>query len=96
MFQDEEFELPITNFMNHLGKALDEEQFHQIIEDIKKTIKNEEDRFSKTNYKTIQEAKNQLYALLTKIMMTEAGFIVDQSLEECKRKAQDLKKKRTT
>ena len=33
-------------------------------------------------------------ALLTKIMMTEAGFIIDQSLEECKRKTQDLKKEK--
>ena len=57
MFQYEEFKLPVTNFMNCLGEALNEEQFCQIIADIKKTIQGEKDDFCKANYKSIQEAK---------------------------------------
>ena len=61
---------------------------------MKRTIQGEKEDFCKANYKSLQDAKTQLLALLTEIMMTEAGFIIDQSLEECKRKAQDLKKQK--
>ena len=94
MLQDEEFELGETNFINHLGEALDEEQFRQLIRDIKDLIKNKKDVFCKTNYKKIQEARTKLLAHLTVIMMTEAGFIIYESLEECKRRAQELKKEK--
>ena len=90
--EDEEFELPETDFMNFLRESLHEEQFLQLIKDIKDLLKNEKNGFCETNYGTTEEA--QLLALLIKIMMTETGFVVDQSLEECKRKAQDLKKEK--
>ena len=61
MFQDEGFELPVTNFMNRIGEALDKDQFCQIIEDIKKTIQGEKDDFCKANYKSIKEAKQNYW-----------------------------------
>ena len=52
MFQDEEFELPETDFMNHLQESLVEEQFLQLIKDIKDLLKNEKNGFWETNYET--------------------------------------------
>ena len=80
--------------MNQLGDALDEEQFGQIIGDMKKTIQGKKEDFCKANYQLLQEAKTRLLALLTEIMMTEARFKIDQSLQECKRKTQYLNKER--
>ena len=48
-------------------------------------MSNEKEDFCKGNYYTLQEAKNQLYALLTEIMMNEAGYVIDQAIEGSKR-----------
>ena len=78
VFQGEEFELPETEFMNHLQKSLPDEQFLQLIKDVKGSLIFKKTGFYETNYETTQEAKTQLLALFTEIMMTETGFVIDQ------------------
>ena len=41
-------------------------------------MNNEKEGFCKRGHYTLQEAKNQLHALLTDIMMDDAGYIIDQ------------------
>ena len=55
MFQDELFELPIANFMDQLGETLDEEQFCQILGDMKRIILGEKEDFFKANYKSLHD-----------------------------------------
>ena len=64
--------------MNLLKQAITHEQFQQITNDMLKAMSNEKEDFCKGNYYTLQEAKNQLYALLTDIMMNDTGYIIDQ------------------
>ena len=54
------------------------------MKEIKKDIEGKKEEFCKAKYKSLQDTKTQMLALLTKIMMNEAGFIIDQSLQECK------------
>ena len=58
-------------------------------------MSNEKEDFCKGNYYTLQEAKNQLYALLTEIMMNEAGYVIDQAIEGSKRGIAELKEVRS-
>ena len=82
MFQGEEFELPDTEFMNHLQALLPDEQVLQLITDIKVSLNIKKTGFCEANHETAQDAITQLLAILTKIMMTETGFVIDKSLEE--------------
>ena len=59
------------------------------------TMSNEKEDFCKGNYYTLQEAKNQSYALLTEIMMYEAGYVIDQAIEGSKREMAKLRKVRS-
>ena len=95
MFDSDIFELPDTNFMNCLKQAVTHEQYQQITNDILEAMSNEKEDFCKGNYYTLQEAKNQLYALLTEIMMDEARYVTDQAIEGSKREMSELRKVRS-
>ena len=62
------------------------------MKDIKKEIEGKKEEFCKAKYKSLQDAETQMLVLITEIMMNEAGFIINQSLQECKRQTEDLKK----
>ena len=91
MFDSDNLKLPDTNFMNRLKQAITHEHFQQITNDMLKTMNNKKEDFCIGNYYTIQEAKNQLYALLIKIMMDKARYVIDQAIEGAKRGLAELK-----
>ena len=95
MFDSDIFELPDTNFINRLKQAVTHEQYQQITNDILEAMSNEKEDFCKGNYYTLQEAKNQLYALLTEIMMNEARYVIDQAIGGSKREMTELSKVRS-
>ena len=94
MFQDGSVKLPVTYFMDQLKEALNKEQVEQTAEDIKKTIEGKKEEFCKADYMSLQDAKTQLTTLLTEVMMDEAGFIIDQSLQDCRKQTEDLKREK--
>ena len=48
--------------------------------------------FCVQDYYTLQEAIDQLHSLLTDIMLDEAGYILDETIDESKRVIAHLKK----
>ena len=42
----------------------------------------------------LHNAKTQLMILITKVMMNEAGFIIDQSLQDYRKQTDDLKREK--
>ena len=62
--------------------------------DLKRTLEEKKEDYCKANYESLQDAKAQLLALLTEVMMDEAGFIINQSLQDCKNKQRISKGKR--
>ena len=71
MLNDNKPELPNTNFMGHLKKAITCEQFQQLNDDILRGMNISRKEFCNTDNHTLQEAKDQLHALLTDIMMDD-------------------------
>ena len=57
MFDNDDLELPDTNFMNLLRKAITREKLQQITNDMIKTMSDEKEDFCKGNYYTLHEAK---------------------------------------
>ena len=63
--------------MDRLEKELNKEQVEQITEDIKKARDEKKEEFCKVDYMSLQDAKTKLMIFITKIIMNEAGFIID-------------------
>ena len=69
MLNDNKSELPNTKFMGGLKTC---EQFQQLNDDILRGMNISRKEFCNTDHHTLQEAKDQLHALLTDIMMDDA------------------------
>ena len=78
--------------MGCLKKAITCEQFQQINDDILRGMNVIKEEFCNKDYHTLQEAKNQLHALLTNVMMDDAGYILDKTLDELKKEMTKLRK----
>ena len=48
------------------------------------TLKEEKEQFCQVDYHTPQEAKKQLYALLTDIITDESGYVISKAIERLK------------
>ena len=95
MFEDEKVEIRDTNFMNRLKQVVTQKQFQQTTNDIVKTSNNSKEDFCKRNYYSLQDAKARLNALITEIMMCEAGYIIDQAMQEYKTQTTELNQVKT-
>ena len=67
IFNDHKSELPNTKFMDHFKKAITCEQFQQLNDDILRGMDTSKQEYCNTDHHTLQEAKDQLHALLTNI-----------------------------
>ena len=65
--------------MGHLNQAITLEQFQKINDDMLIGMNIVKEGFCKRDHHTLQEAKNQLHALLTDVMMDDAGYIIDKT-----------------
>ena len=82
MFNGENMELPATSFMDRLKQAITHEQFQQITNDTIRGIDLIKEGFRVKDYYTLQEAIDQLHSLLTDIMLDEAGYILEETIDE--------------
>ena len=73
MFKDDNLKLPDTSFMNQLRQSVPHEQCQEITDKVVITIENKKDEFCKGTYHTLQDAKKQLHAILTKVMVDKYG-----------------------
>ena len=92
MFDGDNLELPATNFMDCLKQAITHEQFQQITNDMIRGMDIMKEGFCARDHYTLQEAKDQLHSLLTDIMMDDAGYILDKTINESKKEMAHLKK----
>ena len=94
LFPEEEVELTGIGFMEQLEKELTEAQVEKLKEDIKEAILEKKEEFCKGDFMSQSQAKAQLITLVTKIMMEEAGFVIDEVLEDCKKQSEELRKEK--
>ena len=80
MFEEGNFELPTTSFMKKIKQAVMEEDYQHLKKEILNTLKDEKDQFCRSSYSTLKEARNKLYAMLTEIIVQEAGIILDHDV----------------
>ena len=59
-------------------------------------MENNKPEYCKADHHTLQEAKDKLHSLLTYIMMSDVGYILDKSLNESKEKMAILSKAKST
>ena len=85
-----ESKLPHTDFMGQLKKLITKEQFQQLNNNIIKGMGNNKQEYCNTDHHTLQQAKDRLYALLTRTMMGDVEYILDTALEESKSKLTTL------
>ena len=78
--------------MDRLKKAITHEQFQQITNDTIRGMDLMKEGFCVKDYYTLQEAIDQLHSLLTDIMLDEAGYILDEIIDDSKREMAHLKK----
>ena len=71
LFAEGSFELPPTKFMDKVKAAVTEEDFEHIKKEILNTLKDEKDYICSGSYSSLPEATNQIYAMLTKILVQE-------------------------
>ena len=92
MFNNNNPELPNTNFMGCLKQAITHKQFQQIIDDMLRGMSIVKEGFCRRDHHTLQEAKNQLHALLTDVMMDDTGYILDKTIDESKKEMAKLRR----
>ena len=80
MFDNDDLKLPDTSFMSHLKRVIPHDQFKQITDDMINTLKEEKEGFCQADYYMLQDAKKQLYALLTEIIRDESGYIISEAI----------------
>ena len=78
--------------MGHLKKEITCEQFQQINDDVLRGMNVIKEKFCNKDYHTLHEAKNQLHALLTNVMMDNAWYILDKTLDKLKKEMAKLRK----
>ena len=90
IFENEELKLPDTSFMSHLKKSIPRDQFKTITDDMINTLKEEKEEFCQVDYHTLQEAKKQLYSLLTDIITDESGCVISEAIEKARVRLSEL------
>ena len=78
--------------MSHLKKSIPHDQFKAITNDMINTLKEEKEEFCQEDYHTLQEAKQQLYVLLTDIIMDESGYLISEAIRKAKVRLAELDK----
>ena len=91
MSEDDNLKLPDTSFMNQLRQSVPHEQCQQITDEVVVTMEKKKEVFCKGTYHTLQDAKKQLHAILTKVMVDKSGYVIDKSIERTERKLTKLK-----
>ena len=77
--------------MDQLEKELTKAQIKNLRKDIKEALAGKKEEFCRGDYTSSSNARAQLTNLVTKIMMEEAGFFIDEMLEDCKKQHAELK-----
>ena len=76
--------------MGCLKQAITLEQFQQIIDDMLRGMIIVKEGFCRRDHHTLQEAKNQIHALPTDVMMDDPGYIIDKIIDESKKEMAKL------
>ena len=93
LFAEGSFELPPTKFMDKVKAAVTEEDFEHIKKEILNTLKDEKDYICSGSYSSLPEATNQIYAMLTEILVQEVGQAINYDVQLIGKEKGELKKK---
>ena len=91
LFPTGEIEIPDTVFMDQLENELTKTQVESLRKDIKEALAGKKEEFCRSDYISSLDARAQLTKLVTKVMMEEAGFVIDELLDDCKKQHTALK-----
>ena len=91
MFKGFDFRLPDTSLANQFREAIPHEQFQQIAKEVVRKISNVKENFCKRMYYALPDAHQQLYTLLTEVMMDESEHTINKAIEETERELAKLK-----
>ena len=93
LFAKGSFELPPTKFMDKVKAAVTEEDFEHIKKEILNTLKDEKDYICSGSYSSLPEATNQIYAMLTEILVHEVGQAINYDIKMIGIEKDEIKKK---
>ena len=91
MFKGDDFNLPDTSLMSQFRDVIPYEQFQQIAKEVVRKISNVKENFCKRMYYALPDAHQQLYTLLTEVMMDESEHTINKAIEETERELAKLK-----
>ena len=69
--------------MVRLKTLFSTEQITQVLTSIRELLVQKRNQFCDETYASTQEARTQLFILFTRFMIKEAGYMIEQALEEC-------------
>ena len=81
MFAEGSFKLPPTKFMDKVKAAVTEEEFELIKREIMNTLKNKKDYICSGSYSSLPEATNQIYTILTEILVQKVGQAINYDVK---------------
>ena len=93
IFTGENFDIPSTKFMEKVEAAVSKADFKDIKKGILNTLWKEKDYLCDYNYSTITEAENKIYAMLTEILIQEAGQVIDYDFKTANQERSEIKRK---
>ena len=73
VFGEDNLELPSTGFMEKVKQAVTKNDYQQLMKEILNELQDKRDQFCKSTYPTLKEARNELYTMMTEIIVQEAG-----------------------
>ena len=79
--------------MDKVKAAVTEEDFEHIKKEILNTLKDEKDYICIGSYSSLPEATNQIYAMLTEILVQEVGQAINYDVQVINQEKDELKKK---
>ena len=93
MFIEGELALATKKFMEKLSKAISDEDFETINNEVNKTMQGEKDNFCSQSYRSLNEARDELYSLYTETLREEVGFFLNADIKSLQHEKGQIKTK---
>ena len=85
MFENDNLNLPNTSIMSQVRQLIPHEQCQQMSNEIITIMQKKKEDFYKGTNHTLQDAKDQLNSILTKVITDRSEYVIDKSIERTER-----------
>ena len=79
--------------MEKLSKTISEEDFQSTNKEVNKTLQGEKDNFCSQSYCSLNEAREELYSLLTETLREEARLVINHDIQSLQHEKGEVKTK---